>query len=409
MRYLASVVFAADGPIRDGVVVVDGDRIVAVERYSRDHGPVVDLGDVAMIPGLVNAHVHLDLSGMTRPEPIPFAQWLQRVIAHRRASDADQARRDVQRGIDQLVASGTVFAGDIAGSQSVVAALESSGIGGTSFREVVGSRPSRWEPLWKEALVELSSAHETGQSGHRWLDRSISPHAPHTTAREVYQRINDLDVSRAATHWLETPEEREFIERQSGPFAEFLASMGALPEGPPIGLEETWRDCFEGRGSVRWMLVHANFLAEEDLDRVADLSARKRVAGVVYCPRTHAYFGHPSHPWRRLRERGVAVALGTDSLGSNPDLSVFEEGRWLARHDSNAEPADILDMLTREGGLVLGTEANEIAPGRKANWSLLHWDEKGGRDPYEHLFSDTVTPVAASRRGIVDGGTLVGR
>jgi cytosine/adenosine deaminase-related metal-dependent hydrolase len=236
------------------------------------------------------------------------------------------------------------------------------------FREVIGQSPARFEPLWDDAARWLSAPTSC-------VARSLSPHAPYTTAAEVYSRAARAASSAPiATHWLETREEREFLAAGRGPLAEFLTTLGAWsPDRRPLG--DPWKACLAPSLStqVRWLLVHANYLEASDLEVFEKPDWRAYIAGVVYCPRTHAYFGHPTHPWRELQRRGVPVALGTDSLASNPDLSVYEEARYLATKADGPSPEELLAMLTVEGAQALGLKESGrgLTEGGPATWTVV--------------------------------------
>jgi cytosine/adenosine deaminase-related metal-dependent hydrolase len=117
---------------------------------------------------------------------------------------------------------------------------------------------------------------------------------------------------------------------------------------------------------------------------------------VVYCPRTHAFFGHPPHGFRDLLARGVRVALGTDSLASNPDLDLLAEARFLHRLYPDVPGAQLLHMATLAGALALGwgDEAGSLAPGKSADLAVLPLPPAGDTDPHE-LVLDSDLPVSA--------------
>jgi cytosine/adenosine deaminase-related metal-dependent hydrolase len=107
----------------------------------------------------------------------------------------------------------------------------------------------------------------------------------------------------------------------------------------------------------------------------------------VYCPRTHAYFGHPPHPWRELLARGGRVALGTDSRASNPDLSLFDELRFLHERFPEAEPQELLRLGTVCGAAALGTRASgRLAPREPADLAIVRLPDGAPRGPFEMLF-----------------------
>lgn len=372
-----------------GSITIQGDLIQEISAGSPGDG--IDLGDVVVMPGLINAHVHLDLSAVEGPIPADqgMADWLAAVVQVRRSGES-ASRAILRRVIGEMTEAGTAVIGDICTSEAGREVLGEIGLAGVVFREVLGLKPERFEPLWQSAVSELDTLSP--------LVAGISPHAPYSTSREVYRRCCELE-SRIplATHWLESPEEIEFLGHGRGPLRDFLEDLGAF-SSPWQPVEDVWLD-FLGAG--RWNLVHANFLSDPDVHRLQDPVWRKRVAAVTYCPRTHAHFRHPTHPWKRLLDMGIPVALGTDSLASNPDLSVLGEARWLAARHPEVAPSVYFDMATIHGARALALEGRygTLEAGKSATMTVF---EHHGLDPLEHVVDPDVKVVGL----MVDGRWL---
>lgn len=354
---------------------IDGGYLHIIDRKIREcsqtaYGPSIDLGEVAVVPGFINAHVHLDLEPLEAGnEPIPsMSGWLRQVVAARIASsqrpDALQHQRSViLHNLSKVLSSGAAVLGDIAASPIDYNDLETTAIGAVLFREVIGHKPTRFEPLWNNAIEIIRRGH-----WYPW-QLGISPHAPFSTSAEIYQRINELSRGdgyyHVATHWFESQEERDFLRGIDGPMSAFLHAIGAIEEQAPFVLDDPWTLLESPNADApRWILVHANIMEPDDFERLAG-PIRDRIAGVVYCPRTHARFGHPPHPWREFRRLGIPVGLGTDSLASNPDLDIYEEARFLAATQADADPRDLFKMLTLDGAKTLGVD---LCSGSFANW-----------------------------------------
>lgn len=369
--FRARTIYPVSGPpIDGGLIDVRNGRVARIAR--RPGGPVTDLGDVVVLPAFINAHTHLDLTDLAgRIPPLArFIDWLAALVPLLAGRDAPSVDAAIVDGVGRMEASGAQLVGDIRGPFSHSGDLPCPQIDAMIWREVLGHRPERFEPLWQSAKAFLIGA-DNNSASHRHA--SVSPHAPYSTSPEVYQRAGQLNCPwPIATHWFESPEEMEWLASGGGPLRDWLASIGAISTEQK-GLADPWELTLSGPGSAKWVLIHGNFLSAADLERMTRPAERRRLAGVVFCPRTHAYFGHPRHPWRSIRASGIPVGLGTDSLASNPDLEIFSEARHVAAHDVEANPARVLEMLTTDGANCLGLADRwgVIAPGRAANFTLV--------------------------------------
>jgi cytosine/adenosine deaminase-related metal-dependent hydrolase len=142
------------------------------------------------------------------------------------------------------------------------------------------------------------------------------------------------------------------------------------------------------------LVIHGNYLNNDEVEWLA----QHPQVSVVYCPRTHAFFGHSPHPWLQLHEGGVNVALGTDSRGSNPDLSLWNEMRFLVQRFPHVDPAHILEMGTLAGARALGREftAGSIDPGKQASLSTIRLPTSDGSDPHRLLFAAASSAILTS-------------
>jgi len=376
--------FPVDGPpLPNGVVVIADDKIAAVLPHSsRSHD--IDLGNVAILPGLVNAHTHLDLTGLRgQSPPTPdFTEWLRGVIAHRRRQTREEIDADICMGVKESIAAGTTLIGDIAAAGASWEALSQTSLRAVVFYELLG--------------LPLTRANKVESDGFQWLDAhpptdtcrpALSPHASYSVHTSLIQWASALTNSYAvplATHLAETNEELELLTQRSGPLLPFLEELGVwdadgLAESP----EEIIR-CTLGAGPL--LLIHCNYLSPE-----IELHSETTI---VYCPRTHAAFGHPPHPFREFLQRGVGVALGTDSLASNPDLSILAEMRFIHQRYPNFPGDLLLRMGTLSGAEALGwaDEAGSLTPGKSADLVIVPLPDNDG-EPHQLLFGSE-QPVA---------------
>jgi cytosine/adenosine deaminase-related metal-dependent hydrolase len=189
----------------------------------------------------------------------------------------------------------------------------------------------------------------------------------------------------------ETPAEQELLVLRRGPFVSFLQELGVWD---PEGLAEDVGHVLQLLSGVQpTLIVHGNYLPPE-----AELPAN---ASLVYCPRTHAAFGHRPHPFRAFLDRGICVALGTDSLASNPDLNLLAEARFLHQQCPDVPAEAILRMATLSGAEALGwaDETGSLRMNKSADFVVLPLEGSDNGRPYEQLLTSTAPPVAVFFRG----------
>lgn len=349
--------------IPDGILTMVGERIAEVaparEARLRSDSDLVDLGDCLVLPGLVNAHTHLDLGGLRRWRealipPVAFVDWLRGVVAHRRCTDPEDSRAAIRQGIEESLRCGVTLLGDISADGMSVTELDRAPLRAVVFREVLGLTRDRARQTWREAVRWLN-AHR----GHTRCRLGLSPHAPYSVRRGLF-RLTAEACRRGelpwAVHFAETAEELQLLETRSGPLRHFLEELGAWDEA---GLCRSREEVLHfAETAVTGLCVHGNYAVGTTPRRL------------VWCPRTHAFFGHAPHPFRDLMARGSVVALGTDSLASNPDLDLLAEARFVFTHHRDLRAEEVLRMATLHGAAVLGWQEDlgSLTPGKLADW-----------------------------------------
>lgn len=410
--FRARWLFPADRPpLAGGVLVVAGGRIVAVEPASRRR-PDVDLGNVAVLPGLVNAHTHLDLGALrgSLPPTTDFTQWLRAVVAYRRSSTPAEWQEAVRAGIAESLSSGTTVLGDISASGLSAALLASSPLRATVFHEIIGLSRTRARQTWNEAASWLRAQSPTPKCRF-----GISPHAPYSVRRGLWRLASRSNVQ-VAVHWAETKDEDVLLQEHAGPIRNFLEAMGAW-DAAGLATGRAWIDQ-QLQAAPRVLYIHGNYL-----DRPTNglLSTAGRQPGeenhatpsaIVFCPRTHAFFGHEPHPFLELLAAGVNVALGTDSLASNPDLSILREMRFLwKRYRGRLTGEQLLRMGTVNGAMALGwqEEIGSFAPGKAADWITVPLGDGSDDEPHDLLFAadQPVQHVYLGGRLVVADGKII--
>jgi cytosine/adenosine deaminase-related metal-dependent hydrolase len=369
-------VFPVSGsPLREGTITITSGRIVAVEPAGTRRADL-DFGNVAIIPGLVNAHTHLDLTGFREPIPATgtFPDWLRAVIAYRGTRSQEQVQADIRAGIAESLQAGVTLVGDIASQGQSWDALAASPLRAVVFHELLGLSEARAEEAAVQARAWLHThpATPTCRPG-------LSPHAPYSVRAELFRAAANLATEHAcpvAVHLAESTEERQLLESHEGPFVSFLRERSVWE---PEGLVRDFAEVIRANAfAPRLLLAHGNYLDPR-------LSLPSNTA-VVYCPRTHAHFRHAPHPFRQFLAQGVRVTLGTDSRASNPDLDLLAEVRFLHRIAPDVPGETLLKMATLWGAQALGwgEETGSLEPGKSADLAVVALADQG--DPYEALF-----------------------
>lgn len=377
-------------PIDGGVVTIDHARITAVGRNMAD-GPIFDLGNVALLPGFVNPHAHLEFSAFPRPLGRPgmrFPDWIETLV-NRRRQETDQeegalstGRRPeaLQRGVRECLKGGTTTVANTTTWDVTEQMLPAHAPRYREFRELIGlSQPRVAEQR------EIAWDYLTRPSSSR-IKRGLSPHAPYTAAPELvrqavrFSKENNVNI---AMHLAESPEELELLAAGEGPFRELLQRLGAW-DPSVFAKEKTPGDYLPMlKEAHRCLIIHGNFLASDDW---AFLARHTDSMSTVYCPRTHHYFRYPDYPLSRMLDAGVRVVLGTDGRASNPDLDSFREFQFAAERHGDVRLENLLRMVTLDAAAALGEAAGigSLEPGKVADLVILELARtpSGKQDPY---------------------------
>jgi cytosine/adenosine deaminase-related metal-dependent hydrolase len=380
-------------------VTFAGERIVEVAAQRT--GECIDLGNVAILPGLINAHTHLEFSDCAAPlgsPGMPLPDWLRMVIAARRDAGAN-ASAAIARGLAESLRTGTTTIGEIATGGWTEQSLAGAPVDLLAYFEMRGLMAERVPERLADAERIVSLAREASPP-HAWR-AGLSPHARYSVHPELLVGLVRLAHAHGlpmAMHLAESREEVELLATGGGPFRAFLEDLGvwdpsAFPHGTRV-LEYLQVLA----AAPRALVVHGNYLSDEELEYLA-MHAERMTA--VYCPRTHAYFGHARHPLPRLLALGAAVALGTDSRASNPDLGMLAEMQHVARTFPEIEPAEVLRLGTLAGAAALDCQATSgsLEAGKLANLAIVELPPHEAVDPHELLFDSTLPVTATYYRG----------
>jgi cytosine/adenosine deaminase-related metal-dependent hydrolase len=329
---------------------------------------VVDLGDVAIIPGLVNAHTHLELSYLRGRVPggSSFVTWIREVMAARRLYPdprAPEILESIDRAIAEAVRCGTALVGDISNTLVPFEPLVRSPLAGVLFYELIGFKT----PNPADVVERAWRANEILPKTDR-IRPSLAAHAPYSVAPLIFQEIqrvvNLAPGSPCSVHLAESKEEVEFIRSGQGAWRVLLEELGAwdpawvAPGAGPVQYLDS-----HGFLGPRVLAVHGVQMTAQDLSRLAALGTT-----LVTCPRSNHYTGAGRPPVEEFYSSGVRVAVGTDSLASTPDLNMFSELAALRALAPSVPASKLLDSATRQGARALGFDADygTIEPDKRA-------------------------------------------
>ncbi len=400
----ADFVLTMDGPaIRKGRVATDADRIIAVGPAADVQivGQHIDLGRSVLMPGLINAHCHLELSAYHGALPASdLWTWLAGLVMLRMQSGADETERAaVPAAVRSMIESGTTCVGDISRAAWLPRILATLPIRKVCYVELISgalSPPADMMQL-RQRLGELPTDDPL-------LIPAISPHAPYTVTTEDLRDCAELvwrEELPLAIHLAETTDEVEWLRGSTGRIADWHRRLFKdPPSSPAMGPAEyvmSLRLAGRETGANCVALIHMNY--PDDWHRLCEMSPAHRPA-VVFCPRCHRFFAHSPHRFREMLAAGLAVAIGTDSAASHfakeaRPLSVLDELRWLHRNDPDIPAEMLLKMATIHGAKALGQSESvgRIAPGLLADLIAFGVSEQGNEDPAAGVVRQEEAPI----------------
>lgn len=376
-RYTASWVLPFEGPpIFRGAVLLDAaGRIAQVGPDSEVPAPPgverVDLAPaLALLPGFINTHTHLELTGLGgAAQEAEFPDWIRRIIALKAERSAQEFTAAARQGIRDCWAQGITTVADTGDSGAVLAALAELGGSGVCYHEVFGPAPEQAERQFREwaARMEVLGSIAGGR-----VRLGASPHAPYSVSGPLYRQVAAFAAERGlpmAVHLAESEAESLLLERGDGGFARAWQARGIpLPTS-------------QGRSPVRWLeahgalgpatlCIHVVRADREDLDLLAH-----RKAAVAHCPRSNHRHGHGVAPLAGMLERGIRVGVGTDSVASVAPLDLLAEAR-AARELGGLTAEAALGLVTISAARALGLEGEigSLAPGKWGDLAVVDLD-----------------------------------
>ena len=348
-------------PIEGGMVCFEQGKISTVEKW--DGREAKDLGDAILMPGLINAHCHLDYSVMRGAilKNRSFSQWVRRINELKRTLSDNEYLESIRSGFKELLLHGTTSVFNIESFPELMVRMPPPTIRTWWFYEMMDVR----NRIHTEDVVAGALSFFEDRAG--WTGGfGLSPHAPYTTSPELYRLARFCCEKYGMpfmTHLAESDEEFEMFRNARGPLHEFLKALGR-PMSDTGDLTPAARILAENALPDGSLLTHMNFLEEEDWALL-----RGKNFSIIHCPCCHEYFERGPFQLERFLQEGFNVCLGTDSLASNRSLNMFAEMRCAARRHPDVDPENILRMATLNPAKAIGMSRRigEISPGAEAD------------------------------------------
>lgn len=356
-----------------------------------------------LIPGLVNAHCHVQLTALRGrlQAGTPFVPWVRELLAEWGGWSSKTEQRSTEAGLARMLRAGITTVAQVS-PDPPIAPFVASPLRAVLFHEVLGF-PARWAEARLAAAEAWLARMETVTATTPRIRAGIAAHAPYSVSAPLLRGLAALAQSRGipfSIHLAETEEEARFLREGGGELAQLLRERGAAdPTWQPPGVGPVAYADALGLLRGRGLAVHLNYLEPGDLARL------RQGITACWCPGAHRWFGHPPHPAQELLAAGVPLALGTDSLASNDDLDLLREMRLAAAAFPAVDPAQWLRAATLAGAAALGLdrEIGSLEPGKWADLTLVEPPDGETKDPHRALLAEGVRV-----RGVWIAGQQVG-
>jgi cytosine/adenosine deaminase-related metal-dependent hydrolase len=391
----------------EGAPIERGALLIGSDGRIQDIGPdatiprpadatVENFDDAVILPGLINTHTHLELTGLEHQvSEREFTAWIRRLREVKAARSSAEYGEAARRGLASCFAAGVTTIADTGDSGAVLHALVEAGGSGVAYQEVFGPHPDQLSA----SLAGLKS--RVDQLGRVATGRArigVSPHAPYTVSGVLFRAVSEWARSEQlplAVHIAESPAESEFLLQGTGPFADAWRARDIPLPSPPGRTPIEWL-VEHGVLSERTLCIHAVQLEPDDLGRLADAGA-----AVSHCPLSNQAHGHGDAPLEDLLESGIRVGLGTDSVVSVGRLDLVAEARAAAKLAPSLNAADLIELCTLAGARALGLEAEtgSLVPGKWADCVVMRTASDSRGFAAEHVLASRPDDVLRTYAG----------
>ncbi len=378
-----------DNVIDNGALLIDDVGKIKFAGQFKDIDDVdlcktIDLGNSAIVPGLINTHTHLELTHLHKclNSNGNFTDWIRHLVAIKKNWSESEYALSIRDGIKNSLKSGTTTVADITRNGIALNELLTSKIRKLLFFEIINFDPDMAETTinsFKELFADINR--------DDLLSVGIFPHAPYTVSDKLYRECKKVSEEcdiRIATHIAETEDEIEFLTSGAGHFVSLLNDFNMLNKWKHPGVSPVNYLNNIGFLDNECILIHCNYLTDDEIEII-----EKTKSNVVFCPRSHEYFLHKDHPFSTLKDKGINIALGSDSLASNDTLSILDEMKFVRTCYPGLEPNYIFRMGTIAGAVALKMDdcIGQLHPGYNADIAVIEFENRGISNVYDGIFS----------------------
>ncbi|MBF0491387.1 MAG: amidohydrolase family protein [Deltaproteobacteria bacterium] len=347
-------------PIQEAALLIEDDILVSIGRFEEvwkhpqsKTAIQIELPDTVLLPGFVNAHCHLELTALQGLQyPGSFSAWITKLIRAKSDLSVEQIQMGFQRGLAWLLQTGTTTVADHVSVGTDWSLLKKSPLRYQIFLESLGVNPELAEQIY-----ELGEKSEVPHI-------HLSPHSVHALHPPLLEKLLKSSRPLFSIHLAESKEEEEYFKRGSGKLFEFIRE-----KNPKSWFENLTMSSIQYLNkkkllSDKILAIHCNYVDDEDIQLL-----QKHKMSVVHCPSSHAYFGHQRFELEKLRQAGLNIALGTDSLSSGDSLSMLDQVRLARKNYPEIPASEWLRMLTLNGAraLKMEREIGSLELGKKAD------------------------------------------
>jgi len=366
-------------PLKNGVIALDPDGTIA-EILTAEEAESKNIKNISLVPGLINTHCHLELSHLKGKIPLHtgLPGFVQQVM-QQRAVLADEIEAEMRKADAEMYANGIVAVGDISNQTSSKGVKLQSKMYYHTFVETMGFNPEKATEIIKKA--------EDTKNAFAPLKATIVPHAPYSVSTPLFGEIfrtSGAEGESVSIHNQETADENAFFETRSGHFLklyEFLGLDISFFKAKGKSSLQTYLPLLSS--AAKTLLVHNTFTSKEDIEFA------KLTHPHLYwclCPNANLYIENRLPDVGLLTNSELTITLGTDSLGSNHQLSILAE--MFTLQEQAAIPFDeLLLWATLNGASFLGIspQFGSFEKGKKPGVNLIEGMKEGRLSAESHI------------------------